>query len=284
MNVNMNTRTVNIWNDLVGPLSALLLVLSLVALITLLAGDVVPPTQPTSVPTSGPTTSQETKVTIRHFIDKPGNYRTLRAEGYAKDRDTDRGLLVRADSGVVYIDRVVTNNMFVPVTLEGKALVIIGTLEAYGSGGDVLDIWDSNVYVHEMYWEGNKPTRPYRVYHPDIVQMDLLRKSKSVDGVLQNVTINSMEGEITSSDTGCVTLSGRCRYTDIHIGNRGLKVRTAGEHFLNAYQLDNSVVGAGTDNISVNGDVYINNRGQDRPPSYNVQSSVPFNPHCTIFT
>ena len=155
------------------------------------------------------------------------------------------------------INHLEASEVFVPLTVIGEGVVVIQNVYGEKFGGDLCDLWASNVYIKNLHGQEDMPTRPYNVYHPDAVQVERLVDYKpSHYACQQHIEINNIDVVMKNPDAGGITMSGLHQYYAMKFGFEKLKMHLKNEHIVNGYSANELEVG-GPD-VDVTGDVYIN--------------------------
>lgn len=205
-------------------------------------------------------------------ITQAGTFGTIKL--YGKNMNNDMGLIVDLDdpNGTVFINYLELNTTFVPITLKSGNLIIRSVFNL-NYGGDLIDVYATNkasLHIDYLFSRGNFPTRPYKEYHQDILQLDYLRNYRSfAGGVVRDIYIGNMDVRLHGDKAQGIVMTGACFYTNIRLGVRRMHVELDGyPHLVNAYQLKDSAIG-GVDN-KINGDVFIKPRNKNFHESSNI--------------
>lgn len=195
---------------------------------------------------------------IHHHLTTPIYIPELIISG---DRDKDKGVVVRLNdpSEVVKVGAIYVMDVFVPVTILSGTL-IADKIYTKNYGGDAIDIFGGRLICNKAFSRKNKPTRPYREYHQDWLQIDgLTNFKKDPRVVLSGTRISHIDVELQGKDAQGISITGKGRTTRAQLGVDKFHMRLDGyPHIINGFQIDHSTLG-GTNN-KVNGDVYIKNR------------------------
>ena len=206
---------------------------------------------------------------IKNIITSSGKHGSFRVRN--GDRDSDLGVLVNLNKGkTAFIDTIDCSDVFVPFTFVGEGRVVIDTIMGTKYGGDLIDLWGmwgSHVVIRHIYGFDDRPTRPYKKYHPDVVQVENLGRTFTPNsGASGQIYLPDIDVEVSGTSTQGVTMSGKTRNTHVEIGSSRLhlnfpkpKKGRSGKKVLNAYQIDNSIIGGSE--VKTNGEIYVAPRG-----------------------
>ena len=179
-------------------------------------------------------------------IKEPGYYPEIKLCGTSDDLYAD-GCMIDSPDGVVYIGKLIVENVRCPLTLWRSTGVIIDEMITNSTWGDTLNIRRSNLHIKSLYGRDITPKLPYELYHVDTILQAYAVKEDGYtldkDGVIENIDIDEIDIVTTGTDVNGIMLSELNKYRNFRIGTKKFHFTTNGTHWLNGNNLSNSIFG-----------------------------------------